>query len=101
MTADPTGYPKAAIYGWRVRLSDWLIRLGCHHQPGTICKHNQWLYDHRQRGYHDGYRSATRHAETEQRGLPPYDDHPCLRCGRLDCSDVNAIISILHRGETR
>ena len=92
-------YPNPSIYGWRVRFAEWLIGLGCRHQQGTVCQHNQWRYDVHGCGYSDGYRSGTSHAETEQRGRPPYDDHPCLRCGRLDCNDVNAIITLLHDSE--
>ena len=82
----------------RVRFARWLLALGCRHPQGVVCEHRQWLHDEWLRGYHDGMAAGTRHAETEQRGLPPYDDHPCLRCGRLDCNDINAIITLLHRG---
>jgi hypothetical protein len=86
-------------YGWRVRLAAWLLTVGCRHEQGTVCRHRQWLHDVRSRAYGEGMAAGTRHAETEQRGRPPYDDHPCLRCGRLDCNDVNAIITLLHAPE--
>lgn len=84
---------------WRVGLATWLVGLGCRHPAGTVCEHNQWRHDVWTAGYHAGYRAGTAHAEAEQRGDPPYAAHPCLRCGRLDCNDINAIITLLHRSE--
>jgi hypothetical protein len=85
--------------GWRIRFASWLIGLGCRHPDGAICEHNHWRYDVWLDGYGEGQRSATLHVEAEQRGDPPYADHPCLRCGRLDCNDINAIITLLYRSE--
>ena len=77
------------------RVIDRLARSMCRHPEGTVCGHNAYSHDFNYRGYVSGFAAGTRHAEAEQRGKPPYDDHPCLRCGRRDCNDINAIITIL------